>query len=169
MGFQKFKRPVLIPKGMQVGVGDSTFTGEVILSGSSAGLTLNSATASVAATDITLSAAAVQFVTVGTSGSGREVILPAPRRRGDLRYVFFDNQTTSVDTRVHTATTASVFWGTTYNTLSMAAASTGSPGGTPGGTVGLVLVGASTSQWALMVGTTFNWDLSGSTGSTGIA
>lgn len=169
MGVFKSNRPILSPKGLQVGTGGSTFTGRVILSGVNSGLTLNSATASVGAADITLSAAAAQFVTLGTSGAGREVILPAPRARGDVRYVFFDNQTTSVDTRIHTNTTANVFWGTTYNTITVSAASTGSPGGVPGGTMGLVLVGASTAQWALIVGTTFNWDLSASTGSTGIA
>lgn len=169
MGFHKTKRPLLSPKGGQIGPGGTTFTGKIVLSGTSGNLVLSAATASVAVADITLSAAAVQFVTVGTSGSGREVILPAPKQRGDVRYVFVDNQTTSVNTNIHTNATANTFWGTTYNTIATAAASTGSPGGTPAGTPGFTLIGASTSQWALFLGSTFNWDLSATTGSTGIA
>jgi hypothetical protein len=169
MGLAKFKRPVLLPKGLQAGVGGSTFTGKVVLSGSSARLVVSNTTQAVAAADATLSGHTAQFITVGTSGSGRELIIPAPSAKGEVKYLFFDNQTTSVDTRIHTNATANTFWGTTYNTASMAAASTGSPGGTPGGTMSLTLVAASTTQWALITGTTFNWDLSASTGSTGIA
>ena len=168
MGLEKFTRPVLSKKGLQVGTGGSTFTGRVILSSSNSGLTLDAATRSVAAADITLAAASVTFLTVGTSGSGREVILPAPRARGEVRYVFVDNQSTSVDTNIHTNATANTFWGTTYNTIAHAAASTGSPGGTPAGTPSFTLIGASTSRWALVLGSTFNWDLSASTGSTSI-
>ena len=169
MGLEKFRRPALLPKGLQVGTGGSTFTGRVVLSSSNSGLTLDAATRSVAAADITLATASVTFLTVGTSGSGREVLLPVPRARGEVRYVFVDNLTTSVDTRIHTNATANTFWGTTYNTIAISPASTGSPGGVPAGTPSFTLVGASTSQWALILGSTFNWDLSGSTGSTSIA
>lgn len=166
MGLNKSKRPILSPKGLQVGVGGSTFTGKVVLSGSSARMVLSNTTQAVAAADATLSGHAVQFITVGTSGSGREIVIPAPSAKGEIKYLFVNNATTSVDTRIHSA---SAFWATTYNTISISGASTGSPGGTPAGTPSLTLVAVSTSQWALICGSTFNWDLSATTGSTSMA
>lgn len=166
MGLAKSKRPILSPKGLQIGTGGSTFTGQIVLSGSSAGLSLNASTYGVTAAAQTLSAHGVSFITVGSSGAGRDFILPVPPRRGALKYIFVSNDSTSVDTVIHTNATANTFWGTTNNTAALAAASTGSPGGTPAGTVGLVLVGASTSQWAVMPNSTFNWDFTATTGST---
>jgi hypothetical protein len=169
MGLDKFRRPILAPKGLQIGPSGSTFLGPVVLSGSSACLTLNAATYGVTAAAQTLSAkTAVDFITIATSGAGRDFILPAPVR-GRVKHIFVDNQSTSVDTVIHTNATATVFWGTTYNTASLAAASTGSPGGTAAGTVALHLIGASTSQWAVTAGSTFNWDFAASTGSTATA
>lgn len=169
MGLNKSKRPGLFARGLQVGPENSTFTGEIILSGSSAGLTLTAATYAVTAAAQTLTPNRVDFITVGSSGSGRDFILPVPSRRGQVKMIFIDNQSTSVDTVIHTNATANTFWGTTYNTCALSAASTGNPGGVPGGAPALMLVGASTTQWALLPGTTFNWDLSASTGSTATA
>lgn len=117
----------------------------------------------------TLSAYGASFITYGTSGVPNDIILPAPPRAGVVKDVFVINNTTSVELNINTNATANTFWGTTFNTATLSAASTGSPGGTPGGTVALRLIAASTSQWALVAGTTFNWDLSASTGSTASA
>lgn len=169
MGLNKSKRPILAPKGLQIGPGGSTFTGPVVLSGSSSYLTLSNSTVSVTAAAQTLGNRSVDFLTVTSSGSGRDFILPAPQKKGQTKLIFVDNQTTSVDTTIFTNATANTFWGTTYNQVTHSAASTGSPGGTPAGTASLILVAASTTQWAATVGSTFNWDFAASTGSTATA
>lgn len=171
MGFEKIRRP-LLTSGVQVPASGgsapdpSGLVGDLRVGGT---FVLPTESVTLVAADQTLSADGVSFVTMATSGAGMEAIIPNPPMAGAVKYIFVINNTTSVDTRLHTASTANVFWGTTFNTITAAAASTGSPGGTPAGSPALVLVGVSTSQWALMTGSTFNWDLSASTGSTGIA
>lgn len=173
MGVHKEKRPILATEGIQAGetTSPSTFSSPITVSGLltlSSGLKLASEAVTVSTALQTLSPSGVSFVTVATSGGDRDFKLPAPPARGVVKVVMVDNQTTSVDTVIHTATTstANTFWGTTFNTASLAAASTGSPGGTPAGTAALLLVGASTAQWAVLPGSTFNWDFAGSTGSS---
>lgn len=171
MGFEKIRRP-LLTSGVQVPAsGGSAPDPNGLVGDLRAGGTFVLPTESVTlvAADQTLSADGVSFVTMATSGAGREAIIPNPPFAGAVKYIFVINNTTSSDTRLHTASTANVFWGTTFNTVAISTGSTGSPGGTPGGTPSLCLVGASTTQWAIMPGTTFNWDFSASTGSTGIA
>lgn len=171
MGLEKIKRPLLLKNGLQTGPsGGSTFTAGVVLSGSSSFLTLPVTTYGVTAAAQTLSAkGCADFIVMATSGSGRDFILPNPTQRGRVKFIFIDNQTTSVDTVIHTAATATVFWGTTFNTAAVSAASTGGPGGVTGGACALALIAASTTQWALLPGTTFSWDLSATTGSTATA
>lgn len=167
MGVKKFKRPILARGGLQVD-GGSTFTAPVIFSGSAGPkYAVESLTGSSVAQ--TVSAYGVSFLTYGSSGKTNDFILPVPPGAGYQKQIFVVNNTTSVELNINTNATANTFWGTTFNTAVLAVAATGSPGGTPGGTVALFLVGASTSQWAVVSGTTFSWDLSASTGSTATA
>lgn len=166
MGFEKLSRRPLYSPGLQIAPSSGTAGDPSRLTGQFA-LPVENVT--LAAADASLSSLGASFVTLGSSGTGRDAVLADPAVAGALKYIFVINNTTSTDLRIHTASTANTFWGTTFNTAALSTASTGSPGGTPGGTVALALVAASTTQWALMPGTTFNWDLSASTGSTSIA
>jgi len=174
MGWKVEKRPILTP-GVHAAVGLSPSTtpqslngdlvaGDDIIAKGSRVSALESLTGTNAAQ--TLSADGVSVLTYGTSGISNDFILPNPSRVGARKDVLVINNTTSVELNINTATTASVIWGTTWNTITISAASTGSPGGTPAGTASLALIGVSTSQWAVTPGSTFNWDFSGSTGST---
>lgn len=181
MGFEKIKRPLLVPGVAVASSGASTtpasVAGDIDVQDAIRGVsqTLTGALAlpteavTLAAGDQTLSRNGVSFITLGTSGSGRDAVLQAPSAVGQVKYAFVINNTTSSDLRIHTNATANTFWGTTYNTASLSTASTGSPGGTPAGPPMLGLIAQSTTQWALFPGSTFNWDLSASTGSTSIA
>ena len=168
MGFETFRRPIRTA-GLLASTGTSTRGAADVGSDIAGGLKLPVETITLAAADQTISRNGVSFVTYGTSGLANDAILQAPDESGQVKFIFLVNNTTSVEAAIHTNATANTFWGTTYNTATISAASTGSPGGTPGGTPALALVAASTTQWALFPGTTFNWDLSASTGSTGIA
>lgn len=167
MGLEYFKRPVFM-NGMQVN-GASTFTNKLVFDGSSAGIALDTETITTSTAAQTLNAYAVSFITYGTSGKPSDIILPAPPRAGIVKHIFAVNNTTSVELNINTNATANTFWGTTFNTVSISAASTGSPGGTPAGTAYLGLIAASTTQWAIFPGSTFNWDFAASTGSTATA
>ena len=114
----------------------------------------------------TLSAYGASFLTYGTSGKTNDFIIPNPPRAGVQKHIFVINNTTSIELNLNTASTANTFWGTTFNTATLAAEATGSPGGTPHGTIALTLIAQSTSQWALVSPSTKAWDLTGSTGST---
>ena len=182
MGFEYFKRPIAVSGVAVYSPGSaSTSPGSVAgdidvadaVRGLSATLTgafaLPTEAVTLAAGDQTISRNGISVITLGTSGSGRDAVLQAPSAVGQVKHIILINNTTSVDCAIHTNATANTFWGTTYNTATVSAASTGSPGGTPGGTMALGLLAVSTSQWSLVAGTTFNWDLSASTGSTSIA
>ena len=167
MGFKVERRPILTPgvlaSVVTSTVGPADLTSDIAMEGT---LKLSTEAVSASTAAKTLSDDGVSFVTVASSGKANDIILPNPLYPGQVKHVFFDNQTTSVELNVNTVATANTFWGTTFNTVTCSAASTGSPGGTPGGSMSLTLVAASTTRWALIAGTTFNWDLSASTGST---
>jgi len=169
MGFQHIKRPIRTPGVLASGSVNSTVTPSdaaagVIASESHIKLSTQALTGTDAAQ--TLSADGVSFLTYGTSGISNDFILPTPKYPGQVKEIFVTNNTTSVELNINTNATANTFWGTTFNTAKLSTASTGSPGGTPAGTVHLHLVAHSTTQWALAPGSTFNWDITGSTGST---
>ena len=180
MGFEKIKRPLLVP-GLAVHSGASTsaasVAGDIDVADAvrSVSVTMTGAlvmpteAVTLAAGDQAISGSGISVVTLGTSGAGRDAVIAAPAAAGIAKHIVLINNTTSVDCAIHTNATANVFYGTTYNTATVSAASTGSPGGTPAGTVALDLYSVSTSQWALLPGSSFNWDLSASTGSTSIA
>jgi len=182
MGWEKIKRPLLVP-GLAVqaeGTASTTpgsVAGDIDVSDAIRGLsaTLTGAFAVpiesiTSATDAkTLSVTGVSFITYGTSGKPSDIILPDPTAAGLIKQIAVINNTTSVELNINTAASSHTFWGTTYNTATISAASTGGPGGVPGGTVFLSLVAHSTTQWALFPGTTYNWDLAASTGSTATA
>ena len=161
MGVQKFKRPVLTP-GIK-GTSGSTFAGNVRFG---ADVTVPYETVTTTGAAPTLADHGISYITYGSSGVAGDIILPAPPRVGAIKEIFAQNNTTSVELNINTLTTAGVFAGTTNNTVTVSAASTGSPGGVPAGSMYIRLVGVSTSQWAITVGSTFNWDFSASTGST---
>ena len=160
MGVNKSKRKVLTP-GVKA-TSNSTFGGNVTLAGD---LILPAENVTTTGAADTLTNHGVSFITYGSSGVAGDIILPAPIR-GAVKEIYVNNATTSVELNINTNHEDNTFWGTTYNTVTISAASTGSPGGTPAGTAYLRLVGHSTTQWAITVGSTFNWDFSGSTGST---
>lgn len=162
MGVHKEKRTILTP-GIK-GTSASTFAGNVRLA---ADFTVPTETVnSTGGAAPTLSDHGVSIVVYGTSGQSGDVILPAPPRAGAIKHIVAVNNTTSVELNINTLTTAGVFYGTTNNTITISAASTGSPGGVPGGTAYLGLIGITTASWAVYAGTTFNWDYSATTGST---
>lgn len=176
MGWKVEKRPILT-KGVNAATSLTPSTTPQSLDGDfvaqdniKAGGTLDLPVESLTGTDAaqTVSADGVSFITYGTSGISNDFLLPAPPVAGALKFIHVINNTTSVELNFNTGTTAAAnnIFGTTFNTITISAASTGSPGGTPAGTATLVLVGASTAQWAVFPGSTFNWDFAGSTGST---
>ena len=170
MGFKVEKRPIRTA-GVLASTGTSTMGPADVASGVAMEGKLKLSTQALTGTDAaqTLSADGVSFLTYGTSGISNDFILPTPVFPGQVKFIFAINNTTSVELNINTNATANTFWGTTFNTATLAAASTGSPGGTPAGTAMLGLVAHSTTQWAIFPGSTFNWDITGSTGSTATA
>lgn len=168
MGFEYFRRPIRT-RGLLASTGTSTHGPSDVAGDVVGNQKVPVETVTLAAGDQTISRNGVSLVVLASSGVANDAVLQAPDESGQVKEIFLVNNTTSVEAAIHTNATANVFYGTTYNTATISAASTGSPGGTPGGTAALRLISASTTQWALFPGTTFNWDLSASTGSTSIA
>jgi hypothetical protein len=138
MGVEKFKRPVLGTQGFA----------EV-----TEAVTLSTAVQ-------TLANEGISFVTYASSGKASDALIPGPNRVGVRKIVVLDNQTTSLEANFNTASTGTVFWGTTANTIT-AASTVNNP-------ISFELIGKSTSQWALVtLSSTVDWTLSASTGSTG--
>ena len=138
MGVEKFKRPVL---------GETGFS-----------LPVETQTLSTALT--TLTNEGVSLVTCDSSGQANDAKIPNPSRAGIRKIVVLDNQTTSLEANFNTASTGSLLWGTTFNTITAAS--------TVNDTISFELIGASTSRWALVnLSSTVDWTLSASTGSTG--
>lgn len=163
MGQEYFRRP-LLSAGGQSQVDDMRVADDLTLAGS---LIVPVENLSVSTALQAISETGVTFITVGSSGAGRDFRLPSPSAAGIVKQIFVSNDSTSIDTIIFSNGTANTFWGTTWNQAALAAMSTGSPGGTPDGTVGLSLVSASTSRWAVTAFGSTNWSFSASTGSTG--
>ena len=151
MGYQKSKRPILAPKGVK-------------LAGSGGRLTVPTESLTGTTVAQTVAANGVSFLTYGTSGKTNDFLLPAPPAAGVIKEIFVLKGTSSEELNINAATTANVVWGTTYNTITIAATTVA-----PAGTAYLRLVGVSTAQWAVTVGSTIDWDFSASTGSTDTA
>lgn len=108
----------------------------------------------------TLSNEGISFVTYSSSGVASDMLLPTPALAGIHKYIVVDNQTTSLEANINLASTGSVFYGTTFNTATIATTAVDAPT--------LHLISVSTSQWAVMGLTTAAiWTLAASTGSTG--
>lgn len=71
------------------------------------------------ATASTLAADGVSFVTYGTSGSANDMILPDAPQAGLVKWICLANNTTSIEANLNLATTARVFFGTTFNTVTI--------------------------------------------------
>lgn len=154
MGFEYFKRPV------RSVFGNSSF--DSVTLDASLTLPIESLTGSGALQSLS-TAAVAHFITQGTSGSGRDFRLPAPTA-GAVHIIAVNGNTTSPnDVVIQCNTTAQTFFGTTANTVGLANSTTT---GTDVRT--LMLVGVSTSQWAVLgQGSTAYWVFTASTGSTG--
>lgn len=161
MGYEYFKRPI------RSVVGESTFhdltVEETLTLQTDLVLPTQSLTASAALQNLA-STAVVHILTQGTSGAGRDFRLPAPTL-GTFKIIAVNANTTSPDDlRIVCNTTAQTFFGSTFNQIGVANSTAAA---TKGRHV-LMLVGVSTSQWAVLPGhSTLNWVLSATTGSTG--
>lgn len=157
MGYEYFKRPLRSVFGestldsLQVENG-LTLDGRLVLP-------VQSLTASAALQN--LSTEGASFITQGTSGAGRDFRLPAPVA-GLIKFIAVNANTTSPnDTRILCNTTAQTFFGSSFNQASVADSTVRSK------YFSLLLVGVSTSQWAVLSGSTTFWTFAASTGSTG--
>ncbi len=149
MGVWKSKRPILLPKGAR-------FTG------TGGDLRMSVETKTGSSVPQTLSAVGVSIITYGTSGKGNAFILPVPPAAGSMKKIIVNKNTSSEELDINTNATANVFYGTTFNTVTIAASTVNTMG-----SVALDLVGCSTSQWAVTAGgSTIIWDFSASTGSS---
>lgn len=163
MGFHKIKRPVLV-SGLQASSGASTgpenLAGDVLAG--TLGVAVESLTSSTALQ--TLSANGVSFITASTGAGGRDFRLPAPPRAGAVKWVFVDQSGSTAPevVRIVTATTAAVFFGTTFNEVACQGTTAN-----PAGSGFLMLVARNTTTWGVGVGSTSTWDFAASTGSTG--
>lgn len=110
----------------------------------------------------TVAVEGVTLVTVGTSNQSNDFILPDPRP-GVVKVIAVNNNTTSDEFNLNTNATANTFFGTTFNTISPGTTDATSPAGA------IVLVGASTSQWAVVAASSDVWALTATTGSTATA
>lgn len=140
MGVEYHRRPVGFIKGFAVPV----------------------STATLADAHTTLANYGVNAVVYGTSGVSNDMVLPAPSHVGQVVSVVVDNQTTSLEANINTDSTGNLFWGSTNNTITIAAdkAVTDVPF--------LEFTAISTSQWAVTaLSSTGHWAFSLSTGSTG--
>ena len=110
----------------------------------------------------TLAVGGVNAVTYDTSGNPSDAIFPAPAP-GDVVRVTLNNGTTSLEANFNTDSTGSDFFGTAFNTITIAS--------TAGTLVpSFELTGVSTSQWAITaISSSVDWTLAASTGSTGSA
>lgn len=150
MGFHKIKRPVLASRGIQVGT-------------SGRGLTLPFETLTASTATQTVKVNGVTLINYPTSGVAAEFLLPNPPRAGIYKKILVNKGSSSEELRIHTLTTAQVFAGTTFNSVTIAASTVN-----PAGSFGLDLISVSTSQWAVTAGgSTVHWDFAASTGSTG--
>lgn len=174
MGYEKSKRPLLAP-GIAIvdgaaSTGPATVSGDVDLAGdvrvggnfSPAGAIALQTEALTGSTALqTLSTKTVSFITQGTSGAGRDFRLPAPRA-GLLKTIHVSANTTSPNnTVIQCNSTAHTFFGSTFNSATIADSTVRSR------YFSLMLVGVSTSQWAVLSGSTTFWTFSATTGSTG--
>ena len=152
MGYNKSKRPILAPKGVK-------------LAGSAGRLTVPTEALTGTTVAQTVAPNGVSFLTYGTSGKTNDFLLPTPVAAGVIKEIFVLKATSSEELNINAvASTANVIWGTTHNTITIAATTV-----SPAGSAYLRLVSVSTAQWAITVGSTIDWDFSASTGSTDTA
>ncbi len=139
MGKEYFKRPVGFSGGLAEPV--ETFT-------------LSTVTR-------TLSPKGVSFLTYASSGGSRDALLPKPSFPGQVKEIFLIKNTSSEEAQIHAPSTANVFAGTTYNQVTVAATTVA-----PAGTAYLRCVARTSTNWAITVGSTIDWDFAATTGST---
>lgn len=162
MGFEYIKRPLRVQSPVASTFEDITIEGTLTLQ-TDLVLPTQSLTASAALQNLA-STAVVHILTQGTSGAGHDFRLPAPTL-GQFKIIAINVNTTSPpDLRIVCNTTAQTFFGSTFNQIAVA----DSTAAATKGRWTMMLVGVSTSQWAVLPGhTTSNFVLSASTGSTG--
>ena len=162
MGHEYFKRPVRT-EGLLASTGTSTMSASDVAGGIGVEGPIRERVESITlgTTARTLSGHGVSFLTYASSGGARDAILPAPEFSGQTKEIFLIKETSSEEAQVHTPTTATVFAGTTFNQITVAASTTFTAG-----TPYLRLVAQSTATWAVSVGSTVDWDFAATTGST---
>jgi hypothetical protein len=102
----------------------------------------------------------LNLLAYASSGVAGDIILPEPSFIGQEVMAVLNNGTTSLEANVNTWATASVFYGTTFNTAAPATTGADPPS--------IHFIANSTSQWAILsMGSTAMWTLSATTGSTG--
>jgi hypothetical protein len=103
---------------------------------------------SVSSTATVVNGVGASLITVSTDD--RTYLLGRPARAGVVKYVVLDTPAASTDNAVlRLESTADTFWGTTFQTLTVSTASDG-----PNVLASVTLVGASTTQWALVAKST---------------
>lgn len=165
MGIEKIKRPI-VTYGVNAAAttsadSPSSLLNDIVASG---GLKLPSESVTSSTALQTLSADGVSFITASTGAGGRDFRLPAPPRAGAVKFIYVDQSGSTAPEvcRIVANSTAAVFFGTTFNEVACQG-TTANPAGSPM----LMLVGKSTTTWAVGVGSTSTWDFAASTGSTG--
>lgn len=165
MGFQKFKRPILDPAGLQIGSshssgkrwggGGSTFAKDVVFSSTlaqaaPAGLVESVQTISLSGASGNYKTAPIEprgvtFITSTGTGAGWNVTLANPGKKGAQKKVFvFLSGASTVPVTVRTASSSNVFFGSTKNSISVTTAA--------GSTwpVAFEFVGFTSKRWALL-------------------
>jgi len=118
---------------------------------------VNSIASAAAAATLVLG---VNAVTYATSGVAADLLLPEVLNIGEKISVMVTNGTTSLEPNINTATTGSVFFGTTNNTVTVAS--------TVNANSSIEFVAVSTSQWGVAtISSTVHWTFAATTGSTG--
>jgi len=118
---------------------------------------VNPITAAAGAATLTLG---VNTVNYASSGVAADLLLPEVSTVGEKISVLVTNGTTSLEPNINTATTGSVFFGTTSNTVSVAS--------TVNANSSIEFVAVSTSQWGVAtISSTVHWTFTATTGSTG--
>lgn len=155
MGYEKFTRPILARGAKFKG-------GTVQLSGTNAELRLPVETKTGTSVAQLLLDHGVSILTYGTSGKTNDFILPPPPAAGTYKKILLNKNTSSEELNITQLSSAGVFFGTTFDTITVAASTVNTMG-----SIALELVGTSTTSWAVTtVGSTIIWDFSASTGST---
>lgn len=157
MGFHKVRRPLLSPRGLQIGdKAGSTFTSDIVLStaGSSDAAVkhvVQSISPSGGSTGTvphatTITNRGVTVITSTGTGALWTFNLAAPQKAGVEKWILINPKST-VPVRVRTASSAQPFFGSTANAFE--ASTLGTTGNLIGKGKAVRLISVSTTEWAI--------------------